>query len=125
MVKTALRDFFMEKLSEIDLARRGLWKGYFSLDKKKKLENFAFVWVDIDWGYFIYNTPSLKPGVSYARNRLIQVDDSPNADQVCGEFEINQPRVDERYYSRNPKIDESNRMRQDYFQLERKLQTNY
>ena len=60
----------------------------------------------------------------YARDRLIQVDDSTNADPVRVEFEINQPRVDERYYSINPKIDESNRTRQDDFQLDRKLQTN-
>ena len=82
MVKTATRFFCMAKLYEIELARRGLWKGYFSLDNKKKLEKLAFVWVDRDWGCFIYNTPSFKPGVSYARDRLRQVDDSPNADPV-------------------------------------------
>ena len=49
--------------------------------------------------------------------------DSPNADPVCVEFEINQPRVAERYYSSNSKIDDSNRTRQDDFQLDRKLQT--
>ena len=59
----------------------------------------------------------------YSRDRLRQVDDSPNADPVRVDFEINQPRVVEIYYSRNPKIDESNRTRQDDFQLERKLQT--
>ena len=114
----------MKKLSEIELAHKGMWKGYFYLDDKTKLNKFAFVWVDIDWGYFIYNTPYLKPGVSYARDRLIQVDDSPNADPVSFYFEINQPRVDEIYYPRNPKIDENNRTRQDDLQLERKLQTN-
>ena len=59
----------------------------------------------------------------YARYRLRQVDDIPNADPVHVEFEINQPKLAERYYSRNLKIDESNSTRQDYFQLERKLQT--
>ena len=72
----------MEKLYDIELARRGLWKGYVSLDNKNKLDKFAFVWVDRDWGYFIYNTPSLKPGVSYERDRLRQMEDSPNADPV-------------------------------------------
>ena len=51
------------------------------------------------------------------------MEDIPNADPVCVEFDINQPRVAERYYSRNSKIDYSNRMRQDDFQLDRKLQT--
>ena len=124
VVKTAIRGFCMEKLSEIELARRGMWKGYFSIDNKKKFDKLSYVWVDRDWGYFIYNTTSLKPVVPYARDRLIQVDDSPNTDPVRVEFEINQPRVDERYYSRNPKIDESKLTRQDDFQLERKLQTN-
>ena len=32
VVKTSTRDFCMEKLSEIDISQRGLWKGYFALD---------------------------------------------------------------------------------------------
>ena len=56
VVKTEIRGLCMEKLSEIDLKWRGLWKVYFSLDNKKKLDKLAFVWVDRDWGYFIYNT---------------------------------------------------------------------
>ena len=51
------------------------------------------------------------------------MDDSPNADPVHVEYDINKPRVDEIYHSRNSKIDESNRTRQDDFQLYRKLQT--
>ena len=108
---------------EIELARRGLWKGYFSLSNEKKLDKFALVWVDKDRRYFISNTSSLKPGIPYARERLIHMDDSTNADPVPVEFEINQPRVAERYYSNNLNIGESNRMRQDDFQLEEKLQT--
>ena len=65
----------------------------------------------------------MKPGIPYARYKLRQVDDIPNANPVRDEFEINQPKVDERYYSRNLKINESNHTRQDDFQLERKLQT--
>ena len=72
----------MKKLSEIELVRRGLWKGYFALDNEKKLEIFVFVSVERDQMYFISNTPSLKPGIPYARDRLIQVDDSPNAGPV-------------------------------------------
>ena len=113
----------MEKLSEIELARRGLWKGYFALDNEKKLDKFSFVWVDIDRGCFIYNTSSLKNCTPYARDRLRKLDDIPNIDPVCDEFEINQPRVAEMNYSRNSKIDESNRTRQYYFQLDRKPQT--
>ena len=51
------------------------------------------------------------------------MDDSPNSDPVRVEFDIDQPRVDERYYSSNSKIDESNRTSKYDFQLERKLQT--
>ena len=65
----------------------------------------------------------MKPGLPYARDRLRQVDDSPNVDPVCVEFDINQKRVAERYYSIHTNIDESNSTRQDDFQLERKLQT--
>ena len=50
----------MEKLSEIELSRRGMWKGYFALDNKNKLEKFAFVWVDRDRRYFISNTSSAR-----------------------------------------------------------------
>ena len=57
----------------------------------------------------------------YERDRLRQVYDITNADPVRVEFETNQPRVDERYYSINSKIDDSNRTRQDDFQLDRKL----
>ena len=103
--------------SEIKLAQRGLWKGYFSLDNEKKLDRFAFVWVDRYRSYFISNTPYLIPGLSYARDRLRQVDDSPNADQARVDFDINRPRVAERYYSRNSKIEESDRKRQGDFQL--------
>ena len=49
--------------------------------------------------------------------------DSPNSDPVRVDFDINQPRFAERYYSRNSKIYERNRMRQDDFQLERNIQT--
>ena len=73
--------------------------------------------------YFISNSSSLKPGITYARDRLIQVNDIPNAYPVRVEFEINQPKVAGRYYSRNPNIDESNHTRQDYLQLEKKLHT--
>ena len=109
----------------MEIARRGLWKGCFSLDNEKKLDKFDFVWVDLDQRYFISNTSYLKPSIIYARDSLILVDDSLNADPVCVEFEINLPRVAERYYSRNSKIDESNRTKQDDFQLERKIRTKY
>ena len=107
----------MAKLSDIELARRGLWKGYLALDNEKKLEKFAFVWVGRYRRYFISNTSSMKPGIPYARESLIQVNDIPNADPARVEFDINQPRVAEIYYSRNSKIYEINRKRRDDFQL--------
>ena len=107
----------MEKLLDIDIARRGLWKVYFGINNEKKLDKLAFVWYDRDRSYFISNTSSLKPGMSNSMDRLIQVDYSPNADPVRFEFEINQLRVDEIYYSRNLEIDESNCTRQDDLQF--------
>ena len=120
-VKTATRGFYIVTLYEIELAHRGMRKGYFDLDNEKNLDKLAFIWVDRDRRYFISNTSSLKPGMPYARDRLRQVYDSPNADPFSVEFDINQPRVSERYYSINTKIYESNRTRQDDFQLDRKL----
>ena len=54
--KTATRCIYTAKYLDIELARRYLWKGYFALDNNKKLDKFAFVWVDRDWRYFISNT---------------------------------------------------------------------
>ena len=51
------------------------------------------------------------------------MDDSPNAYTVCVKFDINKPRIAERYYSRNLNTDESNCMRKYDLQLEGKLQT--
>ena len=123
VAKTETRGLGMTKTFEIELARRGLWKVYFALDNKKKLDKFDFIWVDRDRMYFISNTSYFKSGMPYERDRLRQLDYSPNADPVCVEFEINQPRVAERYYSINSKVDESNCTGQDDFQLERKIQT--
>ena len=111
VVKTATRGFCMNFFLEIYLARRGMWKGYFALNNEKNLDKFAFVWVDRDRRYFISNTSSLKTGMTYASDRLRQVDNSPNAYPVCVEFDINLPRVAEIYYSSNYNIDESNRTR--------------
>ena len=58
--------------------------------------------------HLISNTSSLKPGLPYTRDTLRQVDNSTNTDPFCVEFEINHPRVAERYYSRNLNIDDSN-----------------
>ena len=107
----------------VDLARRGLWKGYFALDNEKKLDKSTLVWVDKDQIYFISNTSSLRPGMPYERDKLIRFDDSPHAYTVRVEFGINQPRVSEIYYSVNQKIYESNRTIQDDLQLKRNIQT--
>ena len=70
VVNTKTRGFCMDKFSEVELSRRGLWKGYFYLDKKKKLDKFAFVWVGRERWYFISNTSYLKPVMIYERYRL-------------------------------------------------------
>ena len=102
----------MEKMSEIELALRFLWNGYFALDNENIFDKFGFFWIDRDRRYLVFNTSYLKPGIPYAREGLIQLDDSPNKYPVRVEFEINQPRVAERYYSINSKIDERNCTRQ-------------
>ena len=43
VVKTATRYLCMENLSEIDLAWRGLCKGYFAIKNEKKLEKFSLI----------------------------------------------------------------------------------
>ena len=88
-----------------------MWKGYFDPDNKKKLDKFTLVWFERERRNFFSNTSYLKPGLPYTSDRLRQVYNIPNADPVCVEFNINQPRVDERYYSINLRIDESNRTR--------------
>ena len=60
--------FCIAKLSEIELAFRVMWKGYFAIDNKKKWS--SFIWVDRDTRYFISNTSYLKPGMPYARDTL-------------------------------------------------------
>ena len=67
VMKTATRGLCRAKISEIELARRGVWKGYFPIDNNNKLDKFALVCVDRDWSYLVSNTSSLKPGMPYAR----------------------------------------------------------
>ena len=61
--------------------------------------------------------------MTYTKDSLIQVQNISYAYPVCVQFDINHTRMDEKYYSRNFKIDESNRTRHDDFQLQSKLQT--
>ena len=91
----------MEKLSEIELARRDLWKGCLYPNNEKKLGKFAFIGVDRHRRYFIYNTSSLKPGIPYAWDSLRQLDGSPNEDTVCVDFDIIQLTVVKMYHSRH------------------------
>ena len=49
-LKKATIDLCMANLSDMDLAWRGLCKGYFALNNEKKLEKFSFIWVDRDRG---------------------------------------------------------------------------
>ena len=53
VVKTTTIGLYMAKFSEIEISLRGLWKGYFALDNKNKLDKFAFVWFDRYRRYFI------------------------------------------------------------------------
>ena len=63
-----------------------MWKGYFSINNKKKLDKFDLVWVDIYRRYLIYRTSSLKHDIPYARDRFRQVDNIPSADTYRSEF---------------------------------------
>ena len=116
----------MKKLSELELKERGDWKGYYTCNVDSPDDEsgkFAFVWMDRDRRYFIANHSSLLPGKPCTRERLRQVSTAPNAAPEHVELEIPQPKAAEHYYSANAKIDESNRVRQDDFKLERKLVT--
>ena len=80
--------------------------------------------MDREQRYFISSTASLDEGRHYSRTRWRQVDRSPDADPECVELHIPQPLACEIYYDTCARIDQHNRYRQDFLQLERKLEIN-
>ena len=122
-VKTATKGFPLKTLQSIELEKRGDYRGLWTKDKHQEVERFAFVWMDRERRNFISNTSSLDEGKPYKRTRFRQEDKAKDADPEHVTFEIKQPKAAEVYYSACGKIDHSNRIRQNEFQMERKLET--
>ena len=81
----------------------------------------ATVWVDRDRRYFISTCSSTAPAPNIERRRWRQRDQTPNADPVLEEVIIPQPQVTQMYHAGAGKIDEHNRDRQEYLDLEKKI----
>ena len=123
VVKTATKRFPQAYLSTIELENRGDYRGVVSKNPNGRPIYAAFVWMDRDRRYFISSRSSLHEGAPYSRNRLRQVDQTPNAPPVHVDLNIPQPKAAEIYYSTCARIDQHNRTRQDDFELEKKLGT--
>ena len=124
VVKTATRRFPLTHLSAVELNNRGDRYGLLSKDEYGLPKFLSFVWMDRERRYFISTTASLEEGRFYSRTRWRQIDLSPNADPERVELQIPQPKACEIYYDTCQKIDQHNRYRQDFLQLEQKLETN-
>ena len=81
----------------------------------------ATVWVDRDRRYFISTCSSTAPAPNIERRRWRQRDLTPNADPILEEVIIPQPQVTQMYHAGAGKIDEHNRDRQVYLDLEKKI----
>jgi len=125
VVKTATKGFPMQYLGNVPLMKgKGGMKGLLSTDPETNTQLLAFVWIDRDRRYFIATAGSLGPGAPIRRQRWRQVDtDTPNAEPVKVDIEIDQPEAAELYYSACGKIDQHNRHRQAGLMLETKLKT--
>jgi hypothetical protein len=125
VVKTATRGFPKAFLSSVELANRGdfLALKRVPADNESKPALGAFVWMDRERRYFISSAGSLEDGTPYIRNRWRQVNQTPNAAPEQVTFSIKQPKIAEFYYSTCAAIDKHNRLRQDDFRIEKKVET--
>ena len=123
-VKTATRGFPMHYLQRVVLpGGKGDCKALLCTDEDSGTSLLAYVWADRDRRYFIATCSSVAPGRQIRRKRWRQRDPTPNADPEMELVLINQPMAGEIYYSACGKIDEHNRVRQEYVDLEKKLKT--
>ena len=123
-VKTATRGFPMHYLQRVLLpGGKGDHKALLHTDPESGNALLAYVWADRDRRYFISTCSSCTPGRQIQRKRWRQRDPTPNADPEVEQVLINQPEAGEIYYSGCGKIDEHNRVRQEFVDLEKKIKT--
>ena len=123
-VKTATKGFPMHYLQRVLLpGGKGDYRALISRDQESGTALLAYVWADRDRRYFISTYSSTAPGKLIQRKRWRQHDQTPNADPVLENISITQPEAGEIYYSGCGAIDEHNRIRQEYVDLEKKLKT--
>ena len=123
-VKTATRDFPMHYLQRVHLpGGKGDHKALLAKDAETGTFLMAFVWADRDRRYFISTCSLSAPGSVIKRKRWRQRDLTPNADPVNEHICIPQTEAGEIFYHGCQAIDKHNRVRQEQFNLEKKVQT--
>ena len=123
-VKTATRGFPMYYFQRVLLpGGKGDCKALMSTDEDTGTALLAYVWADRDRRYFISTCSSTRPGKPISRKRWRQRDPTPNAEPEKETIQISQPEAGELYYGACGKIDEHNRIRQEYLDIEKKLKT--
>ena len=123
-VKTATTGFPMQYFQRVLLpGGKGDFKALLSTDEESGTTLLAYVWADRDRRYFIATCSSTSAGRMISRKRWRQRDQTPNAEPVQEDILIDQPEAGEVYYGGCGKIDEHNRIRQEYIDLEKKLRT--
>jgi Transposase IS4 len=119
VVKTATRKYPMHYLSNLVLYERGARHGVVAKDADGNVNMLAFVWMDRDRRYFIASAGSLAEGEPNVRTRWRQVAQEENAEPTRVELTIPQPRAAEIYYKVCSKVDQHNRSRQAFLNIEK------
>ena len=116
----------MAHLASQELQKRG---DMYGLVKRKTspygCDMFEYVWMDKDHRQFIASGSSMDAGANMERIRSRQLEDvSKNADPMDVTLTIPQPTASDIYYGACSKIDQHNICRQEYQDIENKLQTH-
>ena len=123
-VKTATKGFPMHYLQRVHLpGGKGDHRALLTKDNEIGMFMMAFVWADRDRRYFISTCSSSAPGSFITRKRWRQRDLTPNADPTHEHIRIAQTEAGEIFYDGCQAIDKHNRVRQEQFNLEKKVQT--
>ena len=122
-VKNLKTGYPMKLLGEFEMEHIGDCRGFYSVGADNKIDKFTFVWVDRNRQNFISTTSSLRLDKPIERKRIRQVDTTPKADPEKVELQIDVPQAANHFFGANSKIDESNKCRQQEFQIETKIQT--
>ena len=122
-IKTATKGFCHDFLATLQMTRgRDNHYALYTLDSEEKLDKFAFIWVDRIRMYFVSNTSSTYLGADIERRRYRQIDDTPKAKPEMVDVTVQQLLAGDLYYAGNAAIYEHNRIRQQSFKMEKKLQ---